>query len=48
MSDEYKNALAEEVQIKIEDQKELVTIRLDTNNYGLSIKERIDLLEKCK
>jgi hypothetical protein len=48
MSDEYKNSLAEEIQIKIADQEELVTIRLDTNNYGLSIKERIDLLEKCK
>ncbi|MBM26188.1 MAG: hypothetical protein CL760_10995 [Chloroflexi bacterium] len=48
MSDRYKNSLAEEIQIKIADQEELVTIRLDTNNYDLSIKERIDLLEKCK
>lgn len=48
MSNEHKNSLAEEIQIKIADKEELVTIRLDTNNYGLSIKERIDLLEKCK
>lgn len=49
MDKDGSNNMAESVTIQIGELEEnSITIRLDHNNYGLSVKDRIDLLELCR